>query len=212
VDAVGHTLTDNTVNTNGGWGIYAAAGATDGGGNKAAGNVEPEQCLGVVCIIGTVPGAPETVIIEKPPAVSNSRNASFTYSGSDETDPLNKLLFECRFDSNDPLAWEDCEYPAEYLNLSPGEHTFEVRAVDSTLMADPSPEKYTWRYEPLPTGVAPETTIDLKPEAETWALDALFTFHANEPDVDFECKVDNNPYEPCGFMEPAAYMSMGAFE
>jgi hypothetical protein len=46
--------------------------------------------------------------------VSNSRNASFTYTGRDEVDPLNKLVFECRLDSNDPLAWVDCEYPAEY--------------------------------------------------------------------------------------------------
>ena len=212
VDAVGHTITENTVNSNGGWGIYAAVGATDGGGNKAAGNVEPEQCFGVVCEIGTIPGAPETAIVEHPPAVSNSRNASFTYTGKDEADPLNKLLFECRLDSNDPLAWEDCEYPAEFLNLNPGQHTFEVRAVDTTMMADPSPAKYTWTYEPLPANDAPETTIDLKPEAETWAYDALFTFHANEPDVGFECKIDNLPYEPCGFMEPASYMSMGAFE
>jgi hypothetical protein len=144
--------------------------------------------------------------------VSNSRNASFTYTGRDEVDPLNKLVFECRLDSNDPLAWVDCEYPAEYLNLSPGEHTFEVRAVDTTQMADPSPARYTWTYKPLPANVAPETTIDLKPEAETWSPDALFTFHANEPDVSFECKVDNLPYEPCGFVEPAAFMSMGAFE
>ena len=30
---VGHTLTGNNANLNGGWGIYVAASATDGGGN-----------------------------------------------------------------------------------------------------------------------------------------------------------------------------------
>ena len=31
-----------------------------------------------------------------------------------------------------------------------------------------------------------------KPRAETWSLDALFTFHSNEPDVTFECRVDTH--------------------
>ena len=41
--------------------------------------------------------------------------------------------------------------------------------------------------------------------AETWLPDVLFTFHSNEPDVTFECKVDLWGWEPCGF-EGAAYM------
>ena len=32
----------------------------------------------------------------------------------------------------------------------------------------------------------------MKPEAETWALESIFTFHSNEPDVTFQCKVDLN--------------------
>ena len=43
-------------------------------------------------------------------------------------------------------------------------------------------------------------------------LRALFTFHANEPDVTFECQVDLNGWEECGFLEPATFMSMGAYE
>ena len=98
VTGVGHTITANTVQLNGGWGIYAPVGATDGGGNFAAGNVEPDQCVGVVCLLGAVPGAPDTEILLAP-SNSNSRNASFTYSGSDDTTPLVDLLFECRLDS-----------------------------------------------------------------------------------------------------------------
>jgi parallel beta-helix repeat protein len=43
------TLTKNTANNNGGWGINAVAGVTDGGGNEAAGNGEAGQCTTVMC-------------------------------------------------------------------------------------------------------------------------------------------------------------------
>ena len=122
-------------------------------------------------------------------------------------------MFECRLDSTNPLAWEDCEYPAEYLNLSPGEHTLDIRAIDmmGQGLADPTPASFTWTYVPLPTGVAPEVILDVVPETPTFLFDAIFTFHSNEPDVTFQCKVDANGYEPCGF-EAATFMNQGAFE
>ena len=211
VEGAGHTLTANSTMLNGGWGIYAPVGAIDGGGNFAAGNMEPGQCLGIVCTRGATPGAPDTWFVEKPAPVSHSRNASFTYLGRDESTPLVNLVFECRLDTTNDLAWEDCEYPHEILNLSPGEHTLEVRAIDLNLIADDTPAKHTWVYEPLPANDPPETFIDIAPPAETWGLDALFTFHSNEPDVTFECKVDLWAWENCGF-ETVAHMNQGGFE
>ena len=228
VEGSGHTITNNVAQLNGGWGIYSV-GAEDGGGNLAAGNMEPEQCFGVVCELGVVPGAPETWVVSGPAdwdigtagIQSASRNVSFTYMASDEFTPIHEIVFECRFDSTNPLAWEDCEYPAEFLNVSPGEHTFEVRAIDmmGQGLADPTPAQFTFTYVPLPTGVAPEVILDVVPEdsepgaagVQTWLMDAIFTFHSNEPDVTFQCKVDANGYEPCGF-ESATFMNQGAFE
>jgi parallel beta-helix repeat protein len=220
VEGAGHTISGNVAQLNGGWGIYNVGGF-DGGNNFAAGNMEPEQCFGVVCELGVVPGAPDTWIEAGPADVdtatpgiqSSSRNASFTYMGSDEFDPITNIVFECRIDSTNPTAWEDCEYPAEYLNLSPGEHTFEVRAIDQLGqgLADPTPAVFTWTYVPLPSGVAPEVILDVTPPAETFLLEAIFTFHSNEPDVTFQCRVDSNGYQPCGF-EGATYMNQGAFE
>jgi CSLREA domain-containing protein len=221
VYGVGQTLTNNSAQRNGGWGIYAAVGAIDGGGNFAAGNMEPAQCFGIACTIGLVPGAPETWIVSGPTDVdpgtpgiqSNSRNASFTYMGSDVESLLTELVFECRLDTTNDLAWEDCEYPAEFLNLNPGEHTLEIRAIDmlGAGLADPTPARFTWTYVPLPSGVAPEVILDFVPENPSTLYEAGFTFHSNEPDVTFECKVDLFGYEPCGF-EGATYMSQGAFE
>ncbi len=48
VDSPSTTLTRNTSNDNGGWGILAVPGVTDGGGNTASGN-GAGQCLNVVC-------------------------------------------------------------------------------------------------------------------------------------------------------------------
>jgi parallel beta-helix repeat protein len=211
VDGTGHTITANVASLNGGWGIYAPVGALDGGSNFAAGNIEPGQCVGVRCTIGEVPGAPDTEILTGPEAVSHSRNASFTYIGSDATTQLVDLTYECRLDTTNDFAWEDCEYPHEIFNLSPGRHTLEVRTVEPSELADPTPARWNWTYEPLPANDPPEVFIDRAPERETWTLEALFTFHSNEPDVTFECRVDLFRYEPCGF-DTAADMARGAFE
>ncbi len=198
VDGAGHTLNNNTANYNAGWGIYAPLGAA-GSNNRAVGNVEPGQCFGIVCdTSGATPGAPETTILDTPPAVSNSRNARFTYTGVDDTTPLGSLIFECRLDSTNDLAWVDCEYPQDYFNLTPGQYTFEIRAVDAGMVGDPTPATYTWVYEPLASGVAPDTFIDIAPEAVTPLFEALFTFTSNEPDAVFECKVDDLPWAGCG--------------
>ena len=130
-------------------------GTVDGGGNHAAGNVEAEQCSGIVCIIGEAPGAPQTILDEGPPAVSNSHTAAFYYTATDDATPLIDIVFECRIDTTDPLLWEDCEYPAIFSNLSPGQHTVEIRAVDVNQVADSTPIKVTWTYVPPAVGRRP---------------------------------------------------------
>ncbi len=49
VDSAATTVTKNTANDNGNLGVDAVAGVVDGGGNKATGNGDPDQCVGVVC-------------------------------------------------------------------------------------------------------------------------------------------------------------------
>ena len=199
VSGTGHTIVANAAYMNDGWGMYAEPGNTDGGGNLAAGNVEPEQCFNIVCVPGdfVVPGLPDTTILEKPAEVSNSRNALFTFIGDDDTTPLEELSFECRLDSTDELDWVECENPAEYGPLSPGPHRFEVRARDLSDNVDPEPARHDWTYTPPPTGVAPDTQIGLAPPANTPLFDAVFTFSSNEPDVTYECQLDSGPWETC---------------
>ncbi len=42
-------VADNTANNNGGYGIRAVPGVTDGGSNTAQGNSGPAQCLNIAC-------------------------------------------------------------------------------------------------------------------------------------------------------------------
>ncbi|NNF54280.1 MAG: hypothetical protein HKN03_07540 [Acidimicrobiales bacterium] len=49
VQSASATLTKNTANNNNDYGIEALPGVTDGGGNMAAGNGNPAQCLNVAC-------------------------------------------------------------------------------------------------------------------------------------------------------------------
>ncbi|HEX5782294.1 MAG TPA: right-handed parallel beta-helix repeat-containing protein [Solirubrobacteraceae bacterium] len=195
----GHTIVTNVAHMNDGWGIYAEPGNVDGGGNLAAGNVEPLQCFGIACEDGGfVPaGLPDTTLLDRPADPSQSRNASFTFTGSDDTTALIDLEFQCRLDSTSELAWEDCENPQQYSGLAPGRHVFEVRALDAAEFADPTPARHEWTYTPLPSGVAPNTIIDLAPPAQTPATEAVFQFSSDEPDVTFECKMDDGPWQPC---------------
>jgi parallel beta-helix repeat protein len=47
--AVNTTLAKNRASNNGGWGIIALAPVVDGGKNRARGNGQPDQCLGITC-------------------------------------------------------------------------------------------------------------------------------------------------------------------
>jgi parallel beta-helix repeat protein len=49
IDNPSTTITANTANDNADLGIEAVAGTTDGGGNRASGNGNPAQCIGVTC-------------------------------------------------------------------------------------------------------------------------------------------------------------------
>ncbi|HWM18157.1 MAG TPA: right-handed parallel beta-helix repeat-containing protein, partial [Ilumatobacteraceae bacterium] len=192
-----HRLSNNQADFNDGWGIYAESGTVDGGGNNALGNSEPVQCVGVACLIGINPSAPNTSLLEHPTNPSNSRSASFLFTGTDDTTALVDLEFECRLDTTNELAWTECENPALYSNLAPGSHTFEVRALDIAENPDPTPANFTWTYQPLVAGVAPDTTIEIAPPLGTPLFEAVFKFYANEPDVTFECSLDGAAFAAC---------------
>ena len=192
----GHTVTANRAVNNGGWGIYAELGTTDGGGNEAAGNVEPGQCFQIACAIGEAPGSPDTELLSFPENPSPSQYAAFTFIGSDDTTPLIGITYQCRLDSTSEEDYVDCEYPQEYFTLAPGEHRFEVRAVDAEERVDPTPATYEWSFVAPPAGEAPDTQLLRTPPVESPLLEGLFTFESDDPDAAYECRVDEPADQP----------------
>ena len=106
-----------------------------------AGNIDPTPFQK---ILGGDTTPPDTIIAEMPPLTTNSRSATFSFSGTDNVTPPQFLEFECRLDSRDPDLWLECFNPTFYSNLTTGEHTLEVRAYDGAEMVDPTPARYTW--------------------------------------------------------------------
>jgi hypothetical protein len=75
-------------------------------------------------------------------------------------------------------------------DLSDGEHTFVVHAVDKAGNADPSPVEYRWRVDTMP----PDTTITSAPPAATKSTTVQFRFEATIAGATFECKLDGEAF------------------
>jgi large repetitive protein len=75
---------------------------------------------------------PDTVVTSSPDELTRETRASFEFESPDEPN----ASFGCI--SFDGSAFEPCDSPKEYNNLSDGEHTFRVRGVDEAGNVDPS--------------------------------------------------------------------------
>ena len=121
--------------------------------------------------------APDTAIESGPDALTNSRSASFTYSGGDR--------YECKLDDG---AWAACR--DTYADLADGEHRLQARAVDAAGNTDDTPGSHTWTVDT----VAPETTIDSGPDALTSSRSASFTYSGGDR---YECRLDDGDWAAC---------------
>jgi hypothetical protein len=116
---------------------------------------------------------PETTITQAPPNPSGKREATFAFTGTDNATPVIDLEFQCRLDpqnaapGTDPLdLWLDCLSPQFFTGLAPGEHTFEVQALDAEENVDPTPAKYTWVVGQATTCADASGKIDA--DADSW--------------------------------------------
>jgi len=104
---------------------------------------------------------PETTITLSPPDPSNSGDATFEFTSSEAGSN-----FYCQLDSG---GFALCASPKDFLGLSDGPHTFEVKATDPAGNPDPTPALYTWNIaaaapsppSDLTAGAASASQIDL---------------------------------------------------
>ena len=101
---------------------------------------------------------PDTTITKGPGAITGNFISNFEFTGFDDQTHELELEFECSVDGG---PFEGCSVPEEVEVLTPGEHTFRVRAVDETLNVDPTPATRTWTVVDVS---APDTSIELRPE------------------------------------------------
>ena len=81
--------------------------------------------------------APETTIIQRPPASTTNRRATFRFVSNEPGS-----TFRCRHMYG---PWVACSSPKLYSGLAPGMHRFAVRAIDKNGNVDPTPATDTWR-------------------------------------------------------------------
>jgi hypothetical protein len=70
-----------------------------------------------------------------------STSTSISAEGSDDETAIEGLTFECSLDSS---IFEVCTFPIIIDNLKPGEHIFEVRAIDESGKIDETPAQFRW--------------------------------------------------------------------
>jgi hypothetical protein len=80
---------------------------------------------------------PDTSIATKPSDPSDSSTATFTYGSSEP-----ESTFQCKLDGASFTACPSAGIA--YSGLGEGQHTFQVRAIDSSENTDPSPAGYTF--------------------------------------------------------------------
>jgi hypothetical protein len=120
--------------------------------------------------------APETVINSGPVSPTNSVNASFTFSGTDNYTAPGALTFECQIDGG---AFSSCASPKTYSGLADGWHTFKVRAVDASGNKDATPATHTWKIDTARPSVAINQAASQSDP--TNATQILFTAVFSEP-------------------------------
>lgn len=128
--------------------------------------------------------APDTTIDQGPDPFSRDGQVTFRFSSNDTS-----ATFECRIDSE---ARQPCRSP--YVRTLPdGPHSFSVRAADAAGNSDDTPAERVWTIDT----VAPDTMLTGGPPAADNSVVAQFWFRASEPNVSFDCSLDNAAYLPC---------------
>ena len=141
----------------------------------AAGNADASPAVHTWTVDLT---APETTLADRPADLTNSANATFTFTSDDSG-----ATFECALDDG-PFA--PCAAPVELTGLADGEHTFRVRATDAVGNADASPATHAWTVD----SAAPAITLTDQPDSLSNSSSARFAFTASE-EATIVCKLDD---------------------
>jgi glycosidase len=134
-------------------------------------------------VVDTIP--PTTSITAQPALLTSSPSASFSFTSSESGS-----TFQCKLDGGN---FASCSSPVSYSNLSEGNHTFQVRAIDAVGNIDPGPASYSWTIDTTP----PDTNLNTTTPALSNSASASFSFASTENNSTFQCKLDNGAFAAC---------------
>jgi len=123
----------------------------------------------------------------------SSNSASFSFSSTEANS-----TFQCSLDG---AAFSSCTSPQSYTNLSEGQHSFKVRAIDATGNVDASPASATWTVD-----TTPDTSITSGPTGTVKSNSASFSFSSTQPNSTFECSLDGAAFSSC--TSPQSYTNL----
>lgn len=104
---------------------------------------------------------PETTLGSRPADPSGSSTAFFAYASNEPGS-----TFECRLDA---AGFAPCPATgATYAGLAEGAHSFQVRAIDPSSNADPSPAGYSFSVVLAPPTLAPPTSTPTAKPGINW--------------------------------------------
>jgi hypothetical protein len=134
--------------------------------------------------------APTVRILTGPLDFSNSPQATFTFDGMDDGQPITK--FECRVDAG---VFASCTTPHLRTGLADGEHVFYVRGQDTAGLYS-APVSRTWTVDT----VAPVVKFTQRPLAVTNSVNAAFRYTITDVGsgvASAECALDSVTYVAC---------------
>ena len=139
-------------------------------------------------------------IVARPPKGTSRTSARFAY-----TDRWHRASFQCSLDRS---RFSHCASPTYYPGpLTPGWHTFRVRALGPYRRKRSATTSYTWLIDLRP----PAPYIARHPSDPTSAETATFAFTDGEPNVAFVCSIDGRAWrKDC--TSPFSYRHLGPGE
>lgn len=139
--------------------------------------------------------APTVTITSAPAGSTESVEAVFAFRANEAG-----TVFSCSLDG---AAYAACASGIAYRGLTPGTHTFAVRATDAA--GNVGAARARWTIV-VPDTTPPTVTIASAPPASTTSTDASFSFVASEAGATFSCSLDGGAFAACA--SPVAYQGL----
>ena len=140
-------------------------------------------------------GPPVVTLVDTPPALTNTQQASFAFTSSDSSATL-----QCKVDT---ASYAGCSSPHTTTALADGPHTFSVQATNSF---GSTVSSHTWTIDTVP----PDTTLDAVPQIQTAATSAVFSFSSPDATTTFQCQLDGGIFTSCSGGASYNNLSLGS--